>query len=70
MITRKLLQGLAVTTVVCFVVAYLTQNVKHGVGAVIGGIGWFGFLITALLLVVLSVITLVRSAVRRARATG
>jgi hypothetical protein len=33
---------------------------SHGVQGVIGGIGWFGFLLTTVVLIVLSTIVLVR----------
>jgi hypothetical protein len=33
---------------------------SHGVRGVIGGIGWFGFLLTTVLLIVLAVTVLVR----------
>ncbi len=38
------------------------KNAKHGADRVIGGIGWFGFLLTTLVLVVLAVTALVRRA--------
>jgi hypothetical protein len=36
------------------------RNAKHGVKDVLGGIGWFGFLLTTLVLVVLAVTALVQ----------
>jgi hypothetical protein len=36
------------------------RNAKHGVDWVIGGIGWFGGLLTTLVLVLLAVTALVR----------
>jgi hypothetical protein len=38
------------------------KNARHGADSVIGGIGWFGFLLTTLVLVVLAVAALVRRA--------
>jgi hypothetical protein len=46
------------------------RNAEHGADWVIGGIGWFGFWLGALVLVVLAAATLVRGARRRRAASA
>jgi hypothetical protein len=46
------------------------KDAKHGADWVIGGIGWFGFLLTTLVLVVLAVTALVRRARERRTAAA
>jgi hypothetical protein len=67
MITRKSLAVLAVIVVVCFAVAGIIGNHRHGFVMAIGDIAWTGFIFGLLLLVVASATALVRSS-RRARA--
>jgi hypothetical protein len=43
------------------------KNAKHGWKDVLGGIGWFGGVLTALALILLAVFVLVRAAIDRMR---
>lgn len=45
------------------------RNAKHGWKDVLGGVGWFGGLLLALVLIALALYTLARAALDRARAT-
>jgi hypothetical protein len=51
--------ALFVLAVVLFVLSGIFQD-SHGFEGVLGGIGWFGFLLCALLLIVWGVVALVR----------
>ena len=44
---------------VLFVLAWAFSDADHGAKSVLGGIGWFGFLLCVLLLVVLAAVWLV-----------
>ncbi len=57
--------GLAVLAVPLFVMGGVWDQ-AHGVTGVLGGIGWFGFLLCALALVVLALYALGRGLFRRA----
>ncbi len=56
--------AIVVLGVVLFVLAGVFQD-SHGFKGVLGGIGWFGFLLCVLLLIVWGVVALVQS--RRSR---
>ncbi len=60
----KLMIGLAVLAVPLFVMGGVWAD-SHGVTGVLGGIGWFGFLLCALALAVLAVFALGRGFFRR-----
>ena len=57
--------AIAVTGAVLLVLSGVFKDAKHGVSWVLGGIGWFGFLICVVALVVLALVALVRGARRR-----
>jgi hypothetical protein len=59
--TAKLLGSLFALDICLFVLSGVPafRNAKHGIKDVIGGIGWFGFLVTTLVLIVIAVWTLV-----------
>ena len=61
--TKRILGGLFALDVCLFVLSGIPafKNAKHGIKDVVGGIGWFGFLLTTLALVAFSVVLLVRS---------
>jgi hypothetical protein len=61
MITRKALIGLAIFTLVCFAVAGIIGNHRHGFVMAIGDVAWFGMLLGLLFLVVGSATAIVRS---------
>jgi hypothetical protein len=61
MITRKALIGLAVFTLVCFAVAGIIGNHRHGFVMAIGDIAWTGMLLGLLFLVVGSAAAIIRS---------
>lgn len=58
----KTMAGLFVLDICLLVLSGIPafKNAKHGVKDVIGGVGWFGFELTTLVLVILAVTTLVR----------
>jgi len=66
-ITKAML-GTAVLGAVLLAVSYPFRDDEHGVRWVLGGIGWFGFLLCMLVLIVLAVVALGRSVFRRAAA--
>jgi hypothetical protein len=59
--TKRILVGLFALDVCLFALSGIPafRNAKHGMRDVIGGIGWFGFLVTTLALIVIAVWTLV-----------
>jgi branched-subunit amino acid permease len=61
MITRKALIALAIFTLVCFAVAGVIGNHRHGVVMAIGDIAWDGMLLGLLFLIVGSAAAIVRS---------
>jgi hypothetical protein len=61
MITRKSLAALAIWTLVCFVVAGIIGNHRHGFVMAIGDIAWTGMLLGLLFLIVGSVTAIVRN---------
>jgi hypothetical protein len=66
-ITRAML-GTAVLGGVLLAASYPFRDDEHGVRWVLGGIGWFGFLLCVLALIVLALVALGRSVFRRAAA--
>jgi hypothetical protein len=60
--TKRILVGLFALDVCLFALSGIPafKNAKHGIKDAIGGIGWFGFLLTTLVLVVFSAVLLVR----------
>lgn len=70
MVTRRTLAGLAILTLICFAVAGIIGQHRHGVVMAIGDIAWNGFLLGLLLLIVGSVFVLVRSGRGRVRRGG
>lgn len=67
MVTRKSLGLLAAITLVFFAVAGIIGNHHHGALNVIATIAWWGFLLSALFLIVASVATIVRHRARLGR---
>jgi hypothetical protein len=61
----RILVPLLALDVVLFVLSGVFKDDTHGARWILGGIGWFGFLLTTLALIVLAATALVRS--RRAR---
>ena len=57
----RIMVPLLALDVVLFVLSGVFKDDTHGVKWVVGGIGWFGFLLTTLALVALAVAALVRS---------
>jgi hypothetical protein len=68
--TKRILGGLFALDLCLFALSGIPpfRNAKHGIKDVVGGIGWFGFLLTTLVLVVFSVVLLVRSGLTRRNA--
>jgi hypothetical protein len=64
---RRGAAALFVLAVVLFVMSGVFKN-SHGFEGALGGIGWFGFLICALVLIVWGIVALVRSRRRAAPA--
>jgi hypothetical protein len=61
MVTRKALIAVAIVTLVCFAVAGIIGNHRHGFVMAIGDVAWTGFLLGLVLLVVGSAAAIVRS---------
>ena len=61
MITRKALIALAIFTLVCFAVAGMIGNHRHGFVMAIGDVAWAGMLLGLLFLVVGSATAIIRS---------
>jgi len=70
--TGKSLRALAIAAAAVgaalFLLAWGFDDANHGVGAVLGAIGWFGFWICVLALIALGVVGLVRMLRRPAAA--
>jgi hypothetical protein len=62
----KTMIATAVLGAVLLAASYPFRNDEHGVRWVLGGIGWFGFLLCMLALIALAVVALGRSVFRRA----
>ena len=60
--TKRLLIGLFALDVCLFALSGVPtfRDAKHGIKDVIGGIGWFGFMLTTLALIVYSAALLIR----------
>ncbi|HET7137839.1 MAG TPA: hypothetical protein VFI04_05755 [Gaiellaceae bacterium] len=63
----KLMIGIAVLAVPLLVISGIWDD-AHGFTGVLGGIGWFGFLLCMLVLIVLALYALGRGVVRRTSA--
>lgn len=64
----RILVPLFVLDVVLFALSGIFKDDTHGARWVLGGIGWFGFLLTSLALIVLAATALVRARRRSAAA--
>lgn len=62
----KTMGGVAVLGACLLLLSYPFRNDTHGVRYVLGGIGWFGFLLCVLTLIVLALVALGRTVRRRA----
>ena len=65
---RPLVIANVVLGAVLFVLAWAFADAEHGVGAVLGAIGWFGLWLCVLALLVLGVVWIVRRVRRPATA--
>ena len=65
----KLMIGIAVLAVPLLVMSGVWDN-AHGFTGVLGGIGWFGFLLCVLALIVLALFALGRGVFRRTSAAA
>jgi len=61
----KAMAAIAVLAVALLALGYPFQNDEHGIRWILGGIGWFGFLLCVLALVVLGLYALGRGIFRR-----
>ena len=61
----KAMGGVAIIGAFLLVMSGVFKNDQHGVRWVLGGIGWFGFLLCVLTLIVLGVVAIARLARRR-----
>lgn len=61
----KAMGAVAAIGVVLFALGGIFKNAKHGVTWVLGGVGWFGFLLCAVTLIVLALVALGRTVLRR-----
>ena len=62
----KAMLAVAALGAVLFALGGVFRNAKHGVEWVVGGVGWFGFLLCVLTLIVLALFALGRTVLRRA----
>jgi hypothetical protein len=62
----KAMGGVAAVGACLLILSYPFRNDDHGVRWVLGGIGWFGFLLCVLTLIVLALVALGRTIRRRA----
>ena len=65
---RPLVIADVVLGAILFVLAWIFADTDNGVGEVVGAIGWFGFWLCVLALIVLGVVALVRRLRRPATA--
>lgn len=61
----KAMGGVGVLAAVLLAGSYPFRNDEHGARWILGGIGWFGFLLCVLALIVLALVALGRSVFRR-----
>ena len=61
----KAMLAVAALGAVLFALSGIFQSSKHGVEWVLGGIGWFGFLLSVLVLIVLALVALGRGVLHR-----
>ena len=61
----KVMGGVAAVGACLLILSYPFRNDDHGVRWVLGGIGWFGFLLCVLTLIVLALVGLGRTIRRR-----
>jgi hypothetical protein len=64
----KAMGGVAAVGAVCFVLAAAIGNHEHGVKGTFAAVGWFGFLASVLVLILLALAALGRGVFRRATA--
>jgi hypothetical protein len=64
----KTMIGIAGLGAALLVMSGLFKNDQHGTKWVLGGVGWFGFVLCALTLVVLALVALGRGVLRRTSA--
>ena len=64
----KTMIGTAGLGAVLLAMSAVFQNDDHGVKWVLGGVGWFGFMLCVLALIVLALVALGRSVLRRTSA--
>jgi hypothetical protein len=64
----KTMSGIGVLAACLLGLSYPFRNDSHGVKDVLGGIGWFGFWVCVLALIVLALVALGRSIRRRTTA--
>jgi hypothetical protein len=65
----KTMGGIGVLAVALLALGYPFRDDDHGVRWILGGIGWFGFLLCMLALVVLALYALGRGVYRRTQPT-
>lgn len=56
----KLIGSLFVLDIALFVLGGVFSDNNHGVPWILGGIGWFGFLLTTVVLIILATTVLIR----------
>jgi hypothetical protein len=61
----KAMGGIGLLAAVLLAVSYPFRDDEHGVRWILGGIGWFGFLLCLVALIVLALVALGRGAFRR-----
>jgi hypothetical protein len=61
----KLMGVVAAIGAVLFALGGIFKDSDHGVAWVLGGVGWFGFLLCALTLIILALVALGRTVLRR-----
>jgi hypothetical protein len=64
----KAMGGIGILAIVLVAGSYPFRDDTHGVRWVLGGIGWFGFLLCVLALIVLALVALGRGVFRRTSA--
>jgi len=64
----KAMVGVACLGAALLALSGIFRNAKHGVDWVLGGVGWLGFLLCTLTLIVLALVALGRTVLRRTSA--